>query len=45
MAGQCQRQIIACDAVAVVGDTDQLDAPFLELDTECASAGIDGVLQ
>ncbi len=42
---QCQRQLVAGDAAAVVNDANQLDAAFLELDLEGRAAGVEGIFQ
>ena len=44
VAGQRQREVVAGDAAAVVGDADELDAALLELDLDGGAARVEGVL-
>ena len=45
VAGQRQREFIPGDAAAIVGNTDQLDATFFELDLDRLAASIEGVFE
>ena len=45
VATQCQREVVAGDAGAVVADAHQLDAALFELDLDTVGAGVDAVFQ
>ena len=45
MTGQRQLEFVACDAAAVVGDSDELDATIGEFDVDRLRAGIEAVFQ
>ena len=45
VAGQREREFILGDAAAVVGNADQFDAAFLQLDLDRLTAGVEGVFE
>jgi hypothetical protein len=45
VAGQRQREFILGDAAAVVGNADQFDAAFLQLNLDRLAAGVEGVFE
>ena len=45
MAGQCELEIVACDAAAVISHRDQFDAAGGKFDADRLCAGVEAVFQ